>query len=268
MEINFNNKVVLVTGAGRGIGKSIANQFAIDGAYVIAIDKDQDAGTKVIEDIKQAGGDGEFRELNLQNTNELVEMISSYGKRFGKLDVLINNARYGERTPPLLETEQSFKSAVDVSLVASLMLSQEFIRVNGTQNNSDSSIINISSVAASYVGGESAAYHIVKAGLECMTRYFACHGGQYNVRVNAIRPGFIVQDEHLPKYKKDDNKRYRELAESCHPINRVGTADDVVSAIMYLCSDQAKFITGQVLTVDGGLTIQDQWDIAYKMDTL
>lgn len=268
MEISFKNKVVLVTGAARGIGKSIADQFAREGAYVIVIDKDQDAGAKVIEDIKQAGGDGEFRKQNLKNVGDLVEMISGYGKRFGKLDVLINNARYDERTLPLSETEQNFKSAVDVSLVAPLILSQEFIRVNSTQNNHDSSIVNISSVAASYVGGESAAYHIVKAGLESMTRYLACHGGRYGARVNAIRPGFIVQDEHLPKYKKDDNKQYRELAESCHPLNKVGTADDVVSAIIYLCSNQAKFITGQVLTVDGGLTIQDQWHIACNMDTL
>lgn len=263
MLINYKDKTVIVTGAAQGIGKNIATKFARAGATVVVADKNKKDGKSVVDEISNSGHTAEYFNLDLTDTKQAEEMIVSLFKKHNRIDVLVNNARGGNRTEPLKETEENWQLTVDVSLKTPLFLSQTFIN-EITEKNSGACIINISSVAANTICHESAAYHLAKSALENLTRYLAVFGGPKGVRVNAIRPGFIVQDEHQDRYWKDDNISYRNMAEFCHPLKRVGKSDDVANAVLFLCSEQASFITGQILTVDGGLTIQDQWNLIYS----
>jgi NAD(P)-dependent dehydrogenase (short-subunit alcohol dehydrogenase family) len=264
MIFDFEKKVVLITGAARGIGKSIARKFACVGAQVIIVDNDNIKGIKTQGELKSNGYNVEYVNCDLRAIDQIDELMAGLVKKYGKIDILINNARAGIRTAPFKETEDNFQITLDVSLRAPLYLSQSFINY-GTTKGKSGCILNISSVAASNIGSESVAYHLAKAALENLTRYLAVHGGPHGFRVNAIRPGFIVQDEHLDRYKQDSNEKYRHLAEYCHPLKKYGTSEDVANASLFLCSDFAGFITGQVLTVDGGLLSQDPFSMAMRI---
>lgn len=128
------------------------------------------------------------------------------------------------------------------------------------------SIVNIGSIAAFMACHESPIYHVAKGGLLQMTRYLAVEAGPYGVRVNAVLPGFIVQDEHLTRYASANNERYREIAEFSHPLRRVGSAEDVSNAVLFLCSSGAHFISGQTVVVDGGLSIQEQSGLLFRFE--
>ena len=257
----FHKKIVIVTGAARGIGKNIAIKFATAGAYVVIADQDDTSANMVVEQIRSAGNNSEYYKVDLSKIEQAESMIRDVMHAHGRIDVLVNNARSGTRTESLDENEENWKLSLDVSLKAPLFMSQVFIRKH-TDNTEMACIVNISSVAAQKICNESAVYHVAKAGLENLTRYLAVYGGPKGIRVNAVRPGFIVQDEHQGRYLQKDNASYRQMAENCHPLRRVGTSDDIADAVLFLSSDRASFITGQVLTIDGGLTIQDQWDLA------
>lgn len=254
----------MITGAARGIGKNIAQKFVSLGAQVIIVDIDIVHGIKASEAISSNDHNAEYIQCDLRELKQIDELLSSVVDKYGKIDILINNARAGIRTAPFKETEDNFQIALDVSLRAPLFLSQSFINCSIIKKNAGC-ILNISSVSALSIGSESVAYHLAKAALENLTRYLAVHGGPHGVRVNAIRPGFIVQDEHLDRYNQDANEKYRRLAEYCHPLRKHGTSDDVANASLFLCSDFAGFITGQVLTVDGGLLSQDPFSMAMRM---
>jgi len=264
---DFIKKTIVVTGAARGIGKNIAAKFAASGATVIIIDRNAALLDKVRQELHTDGLKVETVELDLSMIDKFSEHVKSILKEYGSIDILVNNARAGKKTRPLSETLDNFNLSLDISLKAPLFFSQAVIEETAKRSdlNSDQNkcIINISSVVAQNICKESAAYHIAKAALENLTRYLAVHAGPLGFRVNAIRPGFIVQDEHKEKYESVDNEDYREMTERCHPLRRVGRSNDIANAAMFLGSDLASFITGQVLTVDGGLTIQDQWDLVH-----
>ena len=263
MEIDFKSKIVLVTGGGRGIGHAISMSFAKAGAHVVVLENNDKVGEEIERSLNKEGS-GEYINFDLSNTEESDSLVKDLYTKYGKLDVLINNARSGQRTLPLKETVDNIHSTASVTLYSPIMLSQAFINCNDGTGNDHPSIINISSIAAGYAGQESLSYHAFKSGLEGMTRYLAKHGGKNGVRVNAIRPGFIVQDEHIPRYMQDDNFEYRNKAEYVHPLGKIGTVDDVSNLSLFLASEASRYITGQVITVDGGLTIQDQWDLIIK----
>ncbi|NQU67566.1 MAG: SDR family oxidoreductase [Candidatus Marinimicrobia bacterium] len=260
MDINFKEKNILITGAARGIGKIIAQIFAENGATVIIADIDSDSGLQTENEMRSSGYSCEFFQIDLSNTNQINTMISSLFLKYGHIEILVNNARAGERTLLSEESDENWDLTIDVSLKAPLFLSKAFIKSIQKSDN-DCSIINISSVSSTAICNESASYHIAKAGLENLTRYLSVSGGEKGVRVNAIRPGFIVQDEHFDYFMSSKNADYREMAEFCHPIQHIGRSEDVANATLFLSSGLATFITGQILTVDGGLSIQDQWAI-------
>jgi NAD(P)-dependent dehydrogenase (short-subunit alcohol dehydrogenase family) len=259
----FKGQIVLITGAARGIGKSIAKRFALAGAHVIIADINEVEGDKSAEQITNEGYTAEFLKIDLAKIASVEAGIQHCFDQYGHLDVLVNNARGGQRTLPLKETEANWQVAFDISLKAPLFAGQKYVELLGDKLPGGC-ILNISSVAAQSICHESASYHLSKSALENLTRYLAVHAGDKGIRVNGIRPGFIVQDEHQTRYWKDDNTSYRKTAEFCHPLKRIGSSGDVADAALFLCSKQASFITGQILTVDGGLTIQDPWELTYR----
>lgn len=255
--LDFKEKIIAITGAARGIGKTIAERFSQRDAYVFVCDRDQAAGRALVKSLRAAGHQSDLVHVDLASPGEPERMIKEICGRAGRLDILINNARSGSRVPFLQETDASWEAGMSVTLKAAFFASQEAIK--HMRDVGGGAILNISSVAAYLATHESSSYHIAKAAMVQMTRHMAASAGEYGVRVNCICPGFIVQDEHRERFDSDENAAYRAQAEHCHPLGTVGTASDVAEACLFLCSPGARFITGEVMMLDGGATLNEQF---------
>jgi NAD(P)-dependent dehydrogenase (short-subunit alcohol dehydrogenase family) len=258
----FINKVVVVTGGAGGIGKNIAHAFGLEGAKVVICDINRVEGRKTMLDLRRKKISAEYIFCDLTKTGAAQKMIRQTAKKLGKIDVLVNNARAGSRLGLLDETEENWEKELSVGLRSSFFASQEAVRIMSKTGGGN--IVYISSVGALVTCHESASYHVVKAGLLQMTRYFADHAGKYNVRANAVLPGFIIKDEHQARFNSKGNKNYKEIAKFCHPMGNVGSSDDVAKAVLFLCSEDASFISGQYLIVDGGLINQEPSGLVFK----
>lgn len=260
----FSSRVAVVTGSARGIGKNIARAFGREGALVAICDIDENKGRATESELRQQGMSVEFLPVDLSRRGAAQAMVQQVVQRWGKVDVLVNNARSGRRTSLLEENEDSWEQAMSVILRAAFFASQEAIRA--MSRTGGGSIVNICSIASLLACYESPVYHIAKAGLLQMTQYLAVFGGPHGIRVNAVAPGFIVQDEHRTRYEQDDNQGYREIAEFCQPLGHVGHADEVASAVLFLASSEASFVSGQCLVVDGGSSLQEQLSLLRRFD--
>ena len=257
----FDGQVVLVTGGARGIGKTIATAFGRAGAQVAICDINVETSQKTVQELRRLGIRAEHFAFDLSKIGEPQRMVVQVAEKFGRLDVLVNNARAGARLGLQEDSEDNWDLTLSVGLRAAQFASQQAIPL--MEAGGGGSIVNISSVAALLISLESGAYHAAKAGLMQLTKYLAVHAGSRGIRVNSVLPGFIVQDEHRERYLSDGNAAYRARAEQCHPLRSVGFASDVAESTLFLCSDSAKFITGQSIIVDGGFTIQDPWTVMF-----
>ena len=129
-------------------------------------------------------------------------------------------------------------------------------------------VITISSVLAAFAGSESPGYHAAKAGIESLTRYLALELGPKGIRVNSVQMGWIIKDDQLARFNSEDNAEYRQSAVATHPLRRVGYATDLINTLLFLGSDRSSFITGQILCLDGGLTLQEHTHFSSRMAAL
>jgi meso-butanediol dehydrogenase/(S,S)-butanediol dehydrogenase/diacetyl reductase len=236
-------KVAAITGAGRGIGRNIAHAFEAAGYTIVAIDRSAP----------------EFNRDLSQNAAAYSLMLE-ISEKHGRVDVLVNNARSSRRQFLGDETEDDWDHEMNVNLKSAYFLAKYAMPLmpNG------GSIINIGSVTANFVSHESAAYQISKGACLQMTRVLAMLGAKHGVRCNAVLPGFIIQDEYAERYMREDNAGYRATVDAIHPCGRPGTSDEVAQIALFLASDAASFITGQSITADGGLTMQELAAFKYK----
>jgi NAD(P)-dependent dehydrogenase (short-subunit alcohol dehydrogenase family) len=256
---SFSGKVVLVTGAARGIGNTIAGAFGKAGAKVAIADINHRNAKDAAEELQRAGINAEYFLVDLAQKGEPERLVAAVAQHFGRLDALINNARAGTRLNLNNDTEDNWELTLSVGLRAANFASRAALPF--MQANGGGSIVNISSIAAQLVSLESGSYHATKAGLVQLTRYLAANAGPQNVCVNAVLPGFIVQTEHQTRFHADDNAEFKSRADSCHPLGRVGSSSDIAETVLFLCSDAARFITGQAIVVDGGFSLRDAWNI-------
>ncbi len=264
ININLKNNVVLVTGGNQGLGKSIVKKLAEMNATVVFLDKNRKLGEILEKELKLKGMRIKFIPFDLRNQHEFSDCISKIYDDFGRIDILINNARAGQKLNLLDETKENWDESIDVMLKGPFFFSQEVIKI--MRKASKGVIINIASIAARTVCGDaSPSYHIAKAGLVQMTRYLAIHAAPMGIRTNAIAPGLIVKDENIKMYNCTNNEDFRELVSKCHPLGKAGTPYDITQTILFLCSDAASFINGETLYIDGGLTVQDPFALSKKL---
>ncbi|GBC68406.1 Dihydroanticapsin 7-dehydrogenase [archaeon HR01] len=253
--MKLKGKVAAVTGAGSGIGRAIARLFAKEGASVGVIDCVKEAGGKVVDEIRAEGGEAIFVEADVSRVPHTERMIRTIVDNFGSLNILVNNAGVELVRHTWETTEDEWNRVIDVNLKGVFFSSKaaipEITRSGG------GSIINISSVNAVNGLPDLVAYSASKGGVLAMTIAMAKELAPRNIRVNAILPG-AVDTPMLRVYldaQPDPAKALEEMIDR-HLIRRVGRPEDIAKAALYLASDDAEWVTGIALVVDGGYLIR------------
>ncbi len=246
--LDFNGKVVVVTGAGRGIGAGIAARFAEAGAAVVVNYRASEAGAqKVVKEIQAAGGKAIAVGADVSDAAEVESLFEKSAKAFGGLDVLINNAGVYPVSPLLEMTHEEWDQVIQTNLRSAHLCTQAAARRMVAQGRGGA-ILNIASINAAQPAIGQSHYNAAKAAVVMYTRSAAQELGRHGIRVNVVSPGVIWQpgiEEAWP----EGVSRYLKVV----PLGRLGQADDVADACLFLASPAARWIAGTNLVVDGGV---------------
>jgi NAD(P)-dependent dehydrogenase (short-subunit alcohol dehydrogenase family) len=246
--LDFSGKVVVVTGAGQGIGAGIAGRFGEAGAAVVVNYRSSEEGAKtVVERIKGLGRKAVAVKADVSGADGVEELIGATVKDFGRVDVLVNNAGTYPLASVLEMTEEEWDAMIDSNLRSVFLCTQAAARQMVKQGGGGA-IVNIASIEAENPAPSHSHYNAAKAGVVMHTRAAAQELGRHGIRVNAVSPGLIWR-EGLDKDWPDGVQRYQKAV----PLGRLGRADDVADACLFLASAAARWITGANLVVDGGV---------------
>ena len=250
MNLRLQGKVAVITGAGNGIGLETALTFAREGARVAVAEFDPIAGEAAALRIREDGGDAAFFPVDVSDWDSVQALAAAVAERYGRIDVLVNNAGMNIRTPALDVTDEEWDRIVGTNLTSAFMLSQ--IVGGHMKERGTGRIVNIASVAGHTALRTGVVYGSTKAALIQMTKILALEWGKYGIRVNAVGPWYFPTP---PTEKLLANGSFRKDVESRTPLGRVGRLEELVGPVAFLASDAASYVTGQTLFVDGGMTI-------------
>jgi 3-oxoacyl-[acyl-carrier protein] reductase len=245
----LDGKVAVVTGASKGIGAGIAKEFATEGASVVVnyASAKQD-GDRVVDEISKRGGKAIGIQGNVSKKSEVERLFAEAAKAFGEIDVLVNNAGVYQFMPLENVTEQQFHKMFDVNVLGMLLATQEALKHFSANGGS---IINIGSLASSLTPPTGVIYNATKGAVDAITRTLAKELGPRKIRVNSINPGMVVTEGAVAGgYTEGD---MRKMFESLTPLGRIGQAEDIAPAAVFLASDDSAWITGETLLIAGGL---------------
>ena len=253
--MRVKGKVVIITGAGSGIGRETAILFAKHGAKVVITDIDEKAGKetadeiiKVLKEDPDCEGDAFFTKLDISNREQIRQVVQEVINRYGEIDVLINNAGIIQDDLITKMTEEEWDNVINIDLKGPFNVSQAV--ADDMIKHGNGEIINVSSIVGIYGNIGQVNYAAAKAGLIGMTKTLAKELGKKGIRVNAVAPGFI----HTPMTAKVPEKVLEMMKEKT-PLKRLGEPRDVAYTLLFLASDEGNFINGAVIPVDGGLLI-------------
>ena len=241
---DLTGKVALVTGASRGIGAAIADTLAQAGATVIGTATSESGAAAIGERLAQWGGQG--RALNAEEEGSIENLISAIEKEFGKLDILVNNAGITRDNLLMRMKEKEWDEIMQVNLKSVFRASKAVLR--GMMKQRSGRVINITSVVGTMGNAGQANYAAAKAGLIGFSKSMAREVGSRGITVNCVAPGFI--DTDMTRALPEETRKTFEAQTS---LGRFGEAQDIADAVLFLASDQAKYITGQTLHVNGGM---------------
>lgn len=244
--MGFADKVCIVTGGSRGIGKAIGLEMAKMGAdVVINYQSNRKAAEEVMLEIEKLGKRARIYKADVADGNQVAEMVNNIYKEFGKIDILVNNAGITRDSLILRMKEEDWDGVINTNLKGVYNMSKACAKYMVKQRRGR--IINISSIVGLFGNAGQTNYSAAKAGIIGFTRSLAKELGSRGITVNAVAPGFIKTDMTLGLIEKDISIKEK------IPLKRVGTPEDIAQSVVFLASDKASYITGQVLAIDGGL---------------
>lgn len=249
--MRLEGKVALITGGARGQGAAEARLFAREGAKVVIADVLDREGAQLEAEIAEAGGDAVFLHLNVTSEDEWVKAVATTISRFGKLDVLVNNAAIWGRGHVTETTSEDWDSVLEVNAKGVFLGTK--LAIPEMRKAGGGSIINISSTAGLVGSITSTAYSASKGAVRLLTKSTAIQYAREGIRANSLHPGPVdtkMGDQVWP------DAGSRETAVAKTPIGRMGTPEDIAYGALYLASDESSFITGSELVMDGGVTAQ------------
>jgi len=245
-------KVAIVTGGAHGIGRATARMLAEEGARVAVTDLDAEAGTEAAEAITEAGGEALFLEHDVTSEDDWARVVREVTDTYGPPDVLVNNAGI-YRIEPIEETSvEDWRTLMDVNVTGVFLGLKHCTPPMREQGRG--SVINLSSVAGLVGVADHTCYGASKGAVRTMTKDAAIELAEDGVRVNSVHPAYI--DTQMADYGADAQDATKEELDAMHPIGHMGEPDDVAYAVLYLASEESKFMTGAELVLDGGFTAQ------------
>ena len=245
----LKDKVAVITGGANGLGKATAFLFSEHGAKVVIVDVNQEAGGKVVTEIIIKGGIASFEKTDISKSTEVNKMMDNVIAKYGGVDILINNAGILADARLVKMSEEAWDRVIDINLKGIFLCGQAAAKVM-IEKEKGGVILNTSSVVGLYGNFGQSNYVASKAGVIGITKTWARELGKYNIRVNAVAPGFmkteIIKDmpEKIINYMKE--KVY---------LKRMGEPEDIANAFLYLASDMGKYVNSTVLSVDGGVVV-------------
>ena len=243
--MNLSGKVILVTGASRGIGRAIAIELASKGAAIaINYSKDDEGAKATLENVIKNGGDGKLFKKDISNYNNCRVLIDEVIGTFGKLDVLVNNAGISKFGLLMDMSLEEINDLVNTNLMGAIYLSK--LAINNMMRNGGN-IINISSVWGEVGASCEVIYSATKGGLNLFTKALAKEVASFNIRVNSVAPGVINTEMNNVLDSED-----KEVLKNEIPMMRFGEAHEVARVVSFLCEDKCKYLTGQIIRIDGG----------------
>jgi 3-oxoacyl-[acyl-carrier protein] reductase len=245
--MRFQNEVAIVTGAGRGIGETIASSLAAEGATVVIADLDRPSAERVASEITDAGHRALAVQADVAEPSQVNSLIADTLSRFGRLDVLVNNAGIGSNKPVLETTLEEWELQLRVNLTGTFLCGQAAARAM-LKSKTGGRIVNIASISGQRGGQGRGAYGASKAGVILLTKVMAVELAPLGVRVNAVSPGPVDTDQSRGTHTPSTRRAYYDRI----PVRRYGEREEIAAAVLFLASRESSFVNGHVLNVDGG----------------
>ncbi len=250
----LENKVAVITGASLGIGRATCQILANEGAKIAATDILDSQGKALIQEIKASGGVAQYWHLNVSKEEEVKEVLADIHRTFGRIDILVNNAGIAGASKPTHElTEKEWDQVMSVNVKGVFFCTKHAVPY--IKKAGGGSIINLSSIYGIISAPDVPPYHASKGAVTLMTKTDALLYAQDKIRVNSIHPGFIwtpMVENYLAS--QGDVKQGLKYLDSLHPLGHIGQPEDIAYGVLYLASDESRFVTGSELVIDGGYT--------------
>ncbi|RDU37096.1 short-chain dehydrogenase [Neobacillus piezotolerans] len=250
--LGIKDKVAVITGGASGIGLATAELFAEAGAAVAVLDINEERGGEAAKELRDRGYKAEFFKCDVTSAADCERAASEVEQQFGKIDVLFNNAGLIRRKTVVEHTEEDWDLVINVSLKGAFLLSKYVIPI--MEKNGGGSIVNTGSGWGLKGGDQAASYCAAKAAVVNLTKAMAIDHGNQNIRVNCVCPGDtdtpLLRDE--AKQLQLDEAKFLSSSAVGRPLERIGTPRDIAKGVLFLASDMSSWVTGTVLTVDGG----------------
>jgi len=253
---SLKDRVALVTGAGRGIGRGIAEGFGQQGATVVCAARSADQIDEVVSSIQNQEGKALALQIDVSDLDSITATVDTIISQFGQIDILVNNAGMNVRQPFMEVTEDNYDQIMDVNLKGLYFLSQAVAKHMVPRQKGK--IINIGSLTTGITLDQISVYTATKGAVGQLTKSQALELGPYNIQANAISPGFVV----TPLTEKIwSDKTMRDWGEAKVPIGRLAQPEDMIGTAVFLASSASDYVTGQIIYVDGGFMTGDVWPL-------